>query len=266
MTTAKRRINSTGRKRIRHESVDIRMIQSDPGQPLRASAALDLGEHKFPPDALLSIEAYNRYSGMRFDCATIGQPAIPDVLVLSEVDLSGSVLFRVKVIEGQQERGRILGSAERIQPLSENEDKDRRSLFPVMYRSLGEQIWKVEINPDDRPKLIINREIPGIQHRMKHDVFLHGMLFPAAFRIVMEALAESFQDESDEDDEQPGWQTEWLKFCQENLSVNETPPSKDADARHQWVEYAVDRFCAAHGFMNVIRKMEIKKLEEETPA
>src|SRR5438105_1192702 len=146
MTSSKRRINSTGRKRIRHENVDIRMVDCGPNEPLRANATIDLSEHGFPSAALISIEAYHRSSGMRFDCGTIGKPAIPDILVLDEVDQSGSVLFRVKVVADQEGRGRILGSAERIQPSSENEDKDPHSLFPVLYRSLGEQVWKVEIN------------------------------------------------------------------------------------------------------------------------
>lgn len=263
MSKVKRRINSTGRKRIHRESVDIRMLQNDPGKPLRASAQLDLSEHEFPHDALVSLEAYHRSSGMRFDCGTVGQPQISDVLVLDEVDHTGSVLFRVKVVENGVERGRILGSAEKIQPLSEDENKDRRSLFPVLYRSIGEQIWKVEINPGDRPKLILNSDIPGIAYKLKNDAFLHGMLFPAAFRIVIEALAASLNDDDgDDDDEQPTWQSEWMKFCNEGLSITDTPSATDAEERQQWIEYAVERFCAEYGLMKAIRQLEARKAEE----
>ena len=162
---SKRRINSTGRKRITRENIDIRMIPAAPGEILRASAAVDLSSYQFPPDALLAIEAYHRSSGMRFDCGTVGSQNIPPILLLDQVDQSGSVLFRVKVTDSGSERGRLLGSAERIQPLSEDEDKNRRALFPVLYRSLGEQVWKVEINSGDRPKLVLNRDVPGLPHR-----------------------------------------------------------------------------------------------------
>jgi hypothetical protein len=179
------------------------------------------------------------------------------VLILDEVDQSGSVLFRVKVIDAREECGRILGSAERIQPSSEDEDKDRRSLFPVLYRSLGEQLWKVEINPGDRPKLILNREIPGIQHRLRTDAFLQGMLFPAAFRIVLEALAAGLHDDdADDDSEHPAWQTEWLEFCKAGLGINNPPPVSDSDERLRWVDYAVERFCSEYGFMKAIKKLE----------
>src|SRR6185437_3163077 len=105
------------------------MLESAVGQPLRAEAKLDLAAYRFPAGALLSIEAYHRSSGMRFDCGTVGNPSIPQSLLLDRVDQSGTVLFRVKVTDNTENVGQLLGSAERIQPLSEDEDKDRRSLF-----------------------------------------------------------------------------------------------------------------------------------------
>lgn len=252
---AKRRINSTGRKRINRENIEIRMIESAAGHPLRAEASLDLSQYRFPPAALLSIEAYHRSSGMRFDCGTVGNQNIPPVLVLDQVEQTGSVLFRVKVTDAEGEVGRLLGSAERIQPLSEDEDKHRRALFPVLYRSLGDQVWKVEINPDDRPKLILNRDVPDIRHRLKADPFMKGMLFPPAFRIVAEALAREPDDDDEEDAESPTWQAEWLKFCQERLGIAEPLPSSVED-RHRWVEDAVDRFATEYGFVKDIRKQE----------
>jgi len=252
----KRRINSTGRKRINRENIEIRMLEPAAGQPLRAEAKLDLSTYRFPDDALLSIEAYHRSSGMRFDCGTVGSPNIPQSLVLDRVDQSGPVLFRVKVTDSAENLGQLLGSAERIQPLSEDEDKDRRSLFPVLYRSLGQQVWKVEINPGDRPKLVINRDIPGIQHRLKNDSFMRGMLFPAAFRIVMEALASAAGDH-DEDDESEGqpWQADWLKFCGERLGIADQVP-QDPEDRPGWIEDAVDQFANEYSFVKEIRKQE----------
>lgn len=253
---SKRRINSTGRKRIRHEHIEIQMLPSRADESLRASAKVDLSSYKFPPEALLAIEAYHRSSGMRFDCGTVGDQRIPKLLVLDQVDQSGSVLFRVKVTDSNANRGLLLGSAERIQPLAENEDKDRRALFPVLYRSLGEQIWKVEINSGDRPKLILNRDLPGLQHRMESDAFMKGMLFPAAFRIVLAALAVAGQDD-EEDDEQDGaaWQVEWLKFCRETLGIASAPPT-DSEEREKWVEEVVEKFSSEYGFVKEIRKQE----------
>jgi hypothetical protein len=250
MTSAKRRINSTGRKRIRREDVNIRMLDSAPGEPLRAKASINLDAHEFPSASIISLEAYHRSSGMRFDFGTVGAQTIPDVLVLDEVDRSGTVLFRIKVVEAEGDRGRILGSAERIPPTSEDAEQNRRSLFPVVYRSLDEEVWKVDIDYGGRPTLILNREIPGIGHRLKEDPFLQGFLFPAAFRIVMEAIA---RDQDEDDDDEPGWRTEWLQFCRDSLGIHDVPPASDAE---EWIDHAVSRFCNEYGFMKRIRKME----------
>jgi hypothetical protein len=252
--STKRRINSTGRKRINRNNIDIRMIDDAKG-PLRATARLDLSEHDFPPASVISIEAYHRSSGMRFQCGTVASPAIPEVLVLDQIDQSGSVLFRVKVTESDADVGRILASAEKIQPSNENEDKDRKSLFPVLYRKLGEETWKVEINPDDRPKLVFNSDIPEIAHRVAHDPVLQGFVFPAAFRAVIQAMTSGeHDDEEDEETGETGWQAEWMKFCKERLGLSDSVPKSD-DAIADWIDDAVKKFCAEFGFMKAIRKL-----------
>lgn len=253
---SKRRINSTGRKRIRHEHIEIQMLPSRADESLRASAKIDLSSYRFPAEALLAIEAYHRSSGMRFDCGTVGEQRIPKLLLLDQVDQGGSILFRVKVTDNEGHRGLLLGSAERIQPLAENEDKDRRALFPVLYRSLGEQVWKVEINSGDRPKLILNRDVLGLQHRLENDAFMKGMLFPPAFRIVLAALASATRDDDNDDEqESPAWQAEWLKFCQETLGIASAPPI-DFEEREKWVEEAVEKFSSEYGFVKEMRKQE----------
>ena len=139
---SKRRINSTGRKRIRRENIDIRMLPAQPGEVLRASAKIDLSSYKFPAEALLAIEAYHRSSGMRFDCGTIGNQSIPQLLVLDQVDQSGSVLFRVKITDSDGERGLLLGSAERIQPLSEMRIRTAAPFFPFCTEVLASRFGR----------------------------------------------------------------------------------------------------------------------------
>ena len=253
MSTAKRRINFTGRKRIRREEISIRLLESRRGEPLRAKATLSLEDHGFPASAAIAIEAYHRSTGMRFDCGTVGKPAIPEALVLDEVDQGGNLLFRVKIIATEGDSGRILGSAERISPTSDDDDENKRALFPVLYRSLGEEVWKVDVAYEERPALVLNREIPGIRHRLKTDALLQGLLFPAAFRVVLENLA---RDDDEGDDEEEGWRAEWLQFCRERLGIDDEPPPKTSQEQDDWIDYAVQRFCQEYGFMKGIRKLE----------
>lgn len=253
MTKAKRRINSTGRKKIRRDQVDIRLLEAQAGEPLRAKATLSLDEHNFPPASVVSIEAYHRSSGMRFDCGTVGALKIPPLLVLDEVDRSGTVLFRIKVTDADCDVGKLLGSAERIQPTSEETEDGKKTLFPVIYRDLGQQIWKVEILPGSTPKLILNCAIPSISNKLHKNPLLQAMLFPAALRIVLEELTNS---ENDGDDDEPGWKADWLQFCKENLGVPDDPTGPDDEGKSEWVERALKSFCGMYRFLDGIRKID----------
>lgn len=253
MSTTKRRINFTNRKRIRREEIDVRLLETRPGEPVRVKASVSLESYGFPPSAAIAFEAYHRSTGMRFDCGTVGEPSIPDVFVLDELDQRGNLLFRIKVIDRDRDNGRILGSAERISPSSEDDDENRRSLFPVVYGSLGEEVWKVDVEYGERPVLVFNREIPGIKHRLKTDTLLQGLVFPAAFRVVLEALV---RDDDEGDDEEEGWRSEWLQFCRERLGIDDEPPRKASQEQKEWIDDTVQRFCHEYGFMKGIRKLE----------
>jgi hypothetical protein len=194
---------------------------------------------------------------MRFDCGTVGALNIPQLLVLNEVDRSGSVLFRVKVVDAGAEPGKILGSALGIQPSSENLEEGKRSLFPVIFRDLGEEAWKVEINYGDRPKLVLNKEIPGISHRLHENALLKGFLLPAALRIV---LSELVREREPDDDDDPSWKTEWLQYCKDGLGVHDDPAQLDDEDKVDWVERAIRNFCDAYLFVEGIRKMEVEAI------
>ena len=86
MTSVKRRINFTGRKRIPHTNVSVRLQPLEVGKSLRAKASLDINSLGFPPESLVIFEAYQRSQGMRFDVGTVAAPAIPDEFSLDEID------------------------------------------------------------------------------------------------------------------------------------------------------------------------------------
>jgi hypothetical protein len=254
MSTARRRINSTGRKRINREQVDIRLLVSEAGEPVRAKASLDLAKQNFPGNAAVSIEAYHRSSGMRFDCGTVEDLKIPPVLVLDEVDRSGGVLFRVKVVDVELHPGRVLGSAERLSPTGEDDIDGRKSLFPVLFTDLGSEVWKVEIEPGSRPSLLLNREVPGISQKLQSDPLFQGLVLPTALRIVIEALV---REPDEDDDDEPVWKTDWREFCRTSLGMTDDPEGLSPEDQHEWVDRAVRSFCNLYGFMDSIRKMEV---------
>lgn len=253
MTSVKKRINSTGRKRIGRDCVDIRMMDSGPDQPLQAEVSLDLHGHGFPENAAVALEAYHRSSGMRFDCGTVGALQVPPVLVLDKVDRSGPVMFRLKVVDSEAEPGKLLGSAERLKPKSDDDPEGRRSIFPVLYRDLRHDTWKVVIESGDRPVLMINNRLAGFQHRLLESPMMQGLLLPAALRFVLVELV-SLSD-TGEDDDEPGWKEEWLSYCQTDLGAVDDPRElSDEQERNNWIDEVVMRFCENSDFVGQIRK------------
>ncbi len=253
MSSVRRRINSTGRKRIPRDHIDIRMTEAVAGEPLRARAALRLDDMGFPASAGVSIDAYHRSTGMRFECGTVGELKVPPVLDLHEIDRSGTVLFRLKVFDKEAAPGKLLGSAERISALEADNPDGKESLFPVKERDLGPEVWRVECKEGQRPTLVLNSTIPGVTFRILQNPLAQGLLLPEAMRVVLQLIAE---DPVSEDDGEVDWKSDWIRFTREELGLSEDLDDlsdMDEDAREQWVEEAVQSFCRQRGFVEQIK-------------
>ncbi len=250
----KRRINSTDRKKILLKDLKISMIEVGPDEHLKARAELDLATYGLPEEAKVIIEAYYRSSSQRFDCGTAGDLKIPKELVLDQVDHSGAVLFRVKVVMPDEPFGLILGSAERVHPRSDGETGARKSLFPVLFRNLGAEIWLVDVQPDSRPSLVLNKRLPEIRHRLETDPVIQGFLLPAALRIVLEELVKNPDEDEDGEDD---WKRDWKDFCKAELGVQDPPPGLGAEEEEKddWIKQVVTRFCEKHRFLKNIQSM-----------
>lgn len=250
MSTIKRRINSTGRKRIPKERIKVSLTTTDPDEPLRASVALDLAGLGFPLQATVVVDAYHRSTSMRFECGTVGDLKIPSALTLSELGNDGGVLFRVKVIDKEALTGRLLGAAERIRADEANEVDGRRSILPVIERNIGGEVWRLDID-EGGPQLILNNRVPGISTRLLSNPMARGLLLPAAFRLVLLRLIdEAMEDDPDETD----WKVEWIRFTQSRLGLPEDLASlpQDDDGKAEWIDNAVSVFCEKLDFLTLI--------------
>ena len=248
MTSARRRVNSTGRKRIGQKCVDIRMLVSEPGAALKASISVSLDGLGFPHDALVAVEAYYRSSGMRFELGSVRNLRAQEILELSEIDRAGAALFRLKVIDNNVEPGKVLGSAERIAPRCETEGKNRRFLFPVQYQDLDADVWRVSIEDEDRPRLIINSRLRDFRHKLQQEPLIFGIILPAALRFVLQGLVSN--SESGEDEYEQGWKEDWLEYCREALHVQDDPRNMTTEIdKKDWIDKAVMRFCENFEFV-----------------
>jgi hypothetical protein len=254
MTAIKRRINYTGRKRIPQSAVAVSMLPLLPNEAPRATASFELGPMEFPPSSSIVLEAYQRSQGMRFELGTIEHPAIPQEFQLDEIDPGESVLFRLKVVESDEQTGRILGAVNRIRPDSRATPDGRRRLFPVEQLDLGQEAWRVRITAAG-PVLQLHFGLPQMIAQLQSDPLVQGLILPIALRQVLQVLADgSANDEADEE----SWRDDWLRYCKESLKLEDDPADLNDEQREEWVDDGASRFARSLKLVDKIKKHEVQ--------
>lgn len=254
MSTVRKRINSTGRKRIPRERISITLLPVKPDQPLRAVANVNLDGLGFPEGASVVLEAYQRSTAMRMELGTVGRYAVPDPITLDELDPGAVPLFRLKVVDNDGQKGKLLGAAERLRPDSDDTPDGRESLFPVRFVELHDEVWRLQID-EAGPCLLLNCRIPTLKAEIQRNPLISGILLPAALRGVLDRLV---GDSNDTDDDEAAWKEKWLRYCREELGLSEDPGTLPEDRREEWVDDGVKAFCRSAKFMVKIRNQWVE--------
>ena len=196
-----------------------------------------LGELKLDPASRVYVESYVKSSSMRFDFGTIGALRTPDDTSLTELDVGGSILFRVTVIDESGDVGKILASVNGVRPKDETEEEDdAKAILPLRLRDIGEAIWTIDIEGPARPELVINNRIPGLVDRLKTDPLFQGAVIPHAVARVLEAAIKD-----NEADDSLEWVRDWRKFA-EALTGDEIPDELDDDLIDERIRAVVAAF------------------------
>lgn len=248
-----RHINHTGRRKIKHSEVEIAMI--DQGEkPPSFQATFNLDLEQLPLEADLFVEAYHRNTSQRFNFGTAGAPLAPSDTTLTDIDLSGPTLFRVKVVDNSESIGRLIASAERLSPKDEDTEEQRASL--LIFKSLpemGNLTWKLSFNEEHKPVLCINNRIPEAKHQLMHNPLFQSLVLPAAFREVLLYILWSEDDEPTEDT----WHSQWIEFSNK-LAQEDCPIAEgDCDRLMGWIDDVVRAFSESHHLCDhLIKRME----------
>lgn len=233
-----RRLNYTGRKRIRQSDVRITVHQRGNGTAT-FDADLKLAGYALPENAIVFVEAQRQTSYMRFPFGTVGdlQPAV--IRELSEFDSPEGVVFRVKITSTDQPNGLLLAAADGIRPRRPEEKEDKRiPLLPAKQNDdLGDQVFRVDFI--DHPILLINAQLGDWRAVARDPVFV-SLVYPGAMReILARILHEGHRDTDDSED----WRSQWLRFAGLLPGVPELPADDDQEMFDDWVEEAVSSFC-----------------------
>ena len=238
-----RTFNYTGRHRIEHQQVHIRLEVRENKAPT-FSARLDLPD-SIPGHCRVFIEAYRKQTSQRFDFGTVSRLKAPTSTEISEVDLAGKLLFRVRVIDDSTGAGSVVASGERIAP--QDALGNTNSMMPILAADLGEVPWKLDIDgTDDYPTLCVNRAIPDAKSRFEADPVLISLVLPAALREVLVSYVFLTPD----DEKEGSARLNWLDFAEFLVP----PPDDDADreTQSQWIDEVIAKFCDQHNLASML--------------
>jgi hypothetical protein len=232
-----RRLNFTGRKRIRQ--ADARITIRPDAQGFRFDAELRLDGYDLPRNALVFVEAYRQTSWMRYRFGTVSEISPLDEPRLTEFGSCEGVLFRVRVTSASSLRGLLLAEADKIRPRrTDREDDQHLPLLPARPdESLGAEIFRLDF--DDSPLLLINLGV-GDWQSLTQDPTFQALVLPAVLReILTRILYIEGYFELDDDD----WRSQWLRFASGLPGVTEPPKEHESDRFDDWIDDAVSSFA-----------------------
>jgi hypothetical protein len=248
----KRRLNYTNRRHLTSEHVSIQLQEQGAGKPQRFAAQIKIpAEWELKPEAKVYVEPYVGSTSMRFCFGTVSGIAHPADTSLTEID-AGNALFRIKVVDESGEVGLLLASAEEVRPRGDDgeESEGVRAFFPLVMKDLGQAVWKVELTKADRPRLVLNNQIPTLRETLLSDSLLQGAILPAAMEVVLRAIYAS--DEFSEAE----WVDDWKTFIKELCGDEALPEDEeldDPDLAQQIVSKAVADFVDLKRFAEMAK-------------
>ncbi len=242
-----RKLNYTGRQRIRRADVDVTVHNVEDVFAATASVEHDLSSYDFPPDAGLVFEAYRKTQLARMNLGGLSRPLSGQTLSLAGFPDPKALLFRLKIVAAGTS-GLLLGEADELRATEGNDaSAERSSLLLVEAADLGDRLWWLDLS-DTAPRLQISASFAtDFRAFARRDDFT-WFVYPVVLRLILEREIESESAEDDagaEDGDAGDGASPWLQLGSQ-LAGRGCP--EDADSQAEWIEDACDAFCRRHRF------------------
>lgn len=232
----RRRINSTGRRKIPREKILVRSCENG-----AFGVDIDFDGLGLPADGRVVIEAHRQSLTERFDFGTVSAPNPAENPVLKQLEITDAT-FRIKVVH--PDGGQLLARADRLR--ADSQDAGRRELLTVRVKDIGHEPWRTEMIADE-PCLVLNERIPGAAARITSDAIFQSLVLPAAFRQVLHLLW-GHGEAIEPDDDTPA--SRWLSFVGA-ITREETPDWSETEKVLDWIDAACAAFAGRHDFVSV---------------
>lgn len=245
-----RRLNFTGRRKLSRGDVTIRLAPGADGRPA-VHASFDLARHGLPPTSRLFVEAYRQTSWQRFDFGTVGSPGPRDPAVLRAFATAQGVKFRVRVVEADPAASapRILAHVDDLRPAAPPAGRGGLSLLPVDWGELTTHTWKLEVDDESGPLLLVSRALVSDRESFVGSREFVSLVLPSLLETILSrALLHASEVEGDD---AGGWASDWLRLARSLPGVGAPPVrgrgSASGEDEEDWVERAVEAFARNHG-------------------
>jgi hypothetical protein len=233
-----RRLNYTGKLRIRRNDVRVSLKETDGVISFDADLS-GLAEYELPSDASVFVEAYRQTAWMRFPFGRVDAINPPADRTLSEFDTPEGILFRVKVTPNG-EIHKLIAEADRI-PLvkTEQDDANKTPLLPVKPQKLGDEVFRVDFS-GTKPLLLINSELGDWRSIAKSPAFA-AFAYPAILREILVRVL--VVDEHDDDANLDDWRSQWVCFSKLFCGLGDLSAPEAIDDRFYWIDSAIAAFA-----------------------
>lgn len=207
-------------------------------------ADLRFAGYKFPHNAEIWLEAHRQNLWMQWAWGTVSAVRVPASRRLTEFDLPDGVLFRVRVVQPPgQEHHKLVGEVDGIQPIKAGEADDRRRhlLVPVP-NALDQELWKLDFEQEP-PQLLVNQDAKPSWKEMARSPHFIALVYPEVLRKILTKVLDEDEDNWSEEDDDGGWQSDWMRFARNLGGLGPVPPPDEKQAREVWIEEAVAAFA-----------------------
>jgi hypothetical protein len=235
----KRTFNYTGRRKIERKDISI-TLREDRGI-WTFDADLRLADYHFARNAEIWIEAHRQNLWMQFAWGTASAFVPASNRRLTDFEVPDGILFRVRVVQPVGlEHHKLLGEADGLPYVKAGEaNAKRKPLLETVPNALDQLLWKLDLESDP-PQLLVNRDALPTWKEMAQSPYFTSLVYPEVMRRL---LAVTLIDREWADDEDGGWETDWVNFAKNIGGLASPPAASDKEGREQWIEEAVAAFA-----------------------
>ncbi len=241
MTRMLRRFNYTQRAKIARNQVHldtevledgtcmavVRKLQlSDSGQHVEAVWS---GAEVFLEARRTSTESWARHS--LGTVSNIRSGGLPRTVRLEDFDDEGGITFRVKVVDHES---RLLADGDDIRA-GVPQNKNREPLIYLIPQDLGEELWLIDWEDVEGPRVFVNKRLPNCSALLTRDPLVRGLIMPQIVRAVLPRVATAEQKTDD-------WVQRWSEFAK-RLGFEVPNEDADEDVVSDWVDQVASEFA-----------------------